>query len=72
LEDSKDIAGLFVEDLLLENKIRTYDQIIKGVEKVGLDDLKKVAKQVFVNKGLNLAVIGPYKTKDKFSKILKL
>jgi len=72
LEDSKDIAGLFVEDLLLEDKIRTPDEIIKGVEKVSLADIKRIGKKIFVNQGLNLCVIGPHKEEAKFAKILKM
>jgi len=72
LEDSKDIAGLFVEDLLLEGRIRTLEEIIKGVEKVSLADLKRVGKKIFLNQGLNLCVIGPHKTEAQFAKILRL
>lgn len=72
LEDSKDIASLFVEDLILEDKIRTPGEIIKRIEKVSLVDLKRVAKKIFASQGLNLAVIGPYKDEDKFKKILDI
>lgn len=72
LEDSHAIAGLFVEDYLLEGKIRTPKEIIAGIDKVSLEDISRVAKTIFVNKGLNLAIIGPYKDKDKFAKLLKL
>lgn len=74
LEDSKDICSFFVEDLLMEDKVRTPKVIVKGINQVSLSDLKRVAKSIFVNKSLNLAVIGPYKNqdKDKFKNILKL
>lgn len=72
LEDSHVIASLFVEDYLLEGKIRTPKEIIAGIDKVSLEDISRVAKTIFVNKGLNLAIIGPYKDKDKFAKLLKL
>lgn len=72
LEDSKEIAGFFIEDLLLEKKIRSPKQIIKAVEKVSLADLQKAAKKIFTNQNLNLAVIGPYKKKERFTKILSL
>jgi len=72
LEDSKQLASLFTEDLLLEGKIRTPKEIIACIEKVGLNDIKKTAKKIFTDQGLNLAVIGPYKDKSRFAKILKL
>jgi len=72
LEDSKGVASLFVEDLILEDKIRTPKQIVQGVEKVTLADLQRVSQKIFVNQGLNLAIIGPYKDEGRFEKILKL
>jgi len=72
LEDSKDVAGFFVEDFLLEEKIRTPKEIIKEIEKVTLSDIQRIAKKIFVNQGLNLTVIGPYKEEGKFEKILKI
>lgn len=72
LEDSKGLATLFSEDLLLDGKIRTPQKIISGVEKVSLSDLKRVGKKIFTNQGLNLAIIGPYKDKKKFEKILRV
>ncbi len=72
LEDSQEIASLLVEDFLLEDKIRTPKEIIEGIEKVSLSDIKRVARQIFVNQGLNLAIIGPYKDETRFAKILKI
>lgn len=72
LEGSKQVASLFVEDLLLEDKIRTPKEIITGVEKVSLADLKRVAKKIFINQGINLALIGPFKDKSRFEKLVKL
>lgn len=72
LEDSKGVASFYVEDYLLEGKLRTFKEIIKEIEKVTLSDIKRVAQKIFVNKGLNLSIIGPYKDETKFAKILKI
>ena len=61
LEDSKTIALLFSEDLLLENKTRTPEDILSEIEKVSVADLKRVAKIIFQPAKLRLAIIGPYK-----------
>jgi len=41
------------------------------MEKVGTQDIKTVANDIFQNSKLNLAVIGPLKDKIGFEKILK-
>ena len=71
LEDSREVSNLFGLQELLEEKIRTPAEIIENVEKVTGSDIQKVAEDIFVNQGLNLAIIGPYKSEDKFEKILK-
>lgn len=71
LEDSREVASIFGMQELLEEKIRTPKEIIENVEKVTADDVKGVAKDIFKNQGLNLAIIGPYKSESKFEKILK-
>jgi len=70
LEDSQAVAGEFGESLLLEGRVRTVEEIKKGVEKVKLEDVQRVAKQIFDMKSLNLTVVGPFKEKDKFGKLL--
>jgi len=70
LEDSQAVAGEFGESLLLEGRVRTVEEIKKGVEQVKLGDIQRVAKQIFDMKSLNLTVVGPFKEKDKFEKLL--
>jgi len=70
LEDSQAVAGEFGESLLLEGRVRTVEEIKKGVEQVRQGDVQRVAKQIFDMKSLNLTVVGPFKEKDKFGKLL--
>jgi predicted Zn-dependent peptidase len=72
LEDSREVASLFGLQELLERKIRTPEEIMKKVEEVTAADIKMVASDIFKDKSLNLAIIGPYKDEAKFEKILKL
>lgn len=65
LENSKEVAELYVEDQLLEGDVRTPEQIIKEIDKLELRDVLAVAKQIFKPENLNLAIIGPYKDKGK-------
>ena len=72
LEDSREMALMFGMQQLLEGKIRTTEEIFKNIDAVSAQDVQKVAKDIFKNEGLNLAIIGPYKDEAKFAKIISL
>lgn len=72
LEDSRSMAGLFGTAELLEGEIHTPAEIIKRVDEVTADDINKIARDIFLEKTLNLAVIGPFKEEEKFQQLLKL
>lgn len=72
LEDSKGVASLFGSQEILERKIKTPEEIIREIDRVSDEDVKRVAKNIFENQSLNLAVIGPFKDGKKFEKILRL
>ena len=71
LEDSREVSHLFGLQELLEESLRTPKEIISNIEKVTAEDIQKVAKNIFKNEILNLAIVGPYKDMSKFEKILK-
>ena len=72
LEDSKEVAGQYVESWLLEDQLETPEEVVAGIEKVTLADVKRLAGELFVKQHLNLAVIGPYKDQGRFEKLLVL
>jgi len=49
----------------------TPTDFLKIIKKISAEDIRRVAKKIFDPKGFNLAVIGPYKAKEKFKKLLK-
>ena len=71
LEDSQTVAILYAMQEILEEKLETPDEIIEKIEKVTIDDIKRVAKQYVDTKNLSLAVIGNFEDKSKFEKLLK-
>ena len=71
LEDSEEVASLYADSLLLEGKVRTPEEILKAVDKVKIDDIIRVAGKIFRPENLNLAVIGPFKNREKFEKLLR-
>ena len=72
LESSDDLASYYISQELLENNIMTPEEQFKLFDKVSLPDIKRVAREIFVNEKLNLALIGPFKGKDSFLKELSL
>ena len=64
LEDTANVANFFGNRLLLQNKILTPEQIITEIEKVTIKDIINLSKDIFVEKNLNFALIGPFKNKD--------
>ena len=72
LEDSFRVATFYSSQELLEEKIETPEEIMKKVDAVKVEDIQRVAKDIFVNRGLNLAVVGPFKSPREFDKILRL
>ena len=71
LETSDQIANFFTNQEILLGKISTPEQHFEKIDKVSAADIQNVAKDIFVNKKLNLAIIGEYKNKNEFEKILK-
>jgi len=60
LEDSSAVASFFGTKKLLENKIETPEEIIKKIQAVTVEELSLLANQLFVDKGLNFCLIGPF------------
>ena len=71
LEASDDLASFFGLQEVLTNNVLTVEQKFSMMDKVTLADIKSVAEDIFQNKNLNLAVIGPLKDKAGFEGILK-
>ncbi|MEK7061638.1 MAG: pitrilysin family protein [Patescibacteria group bacterium] len=72
LESSDSQASFYASQELLEGKILTLEEKFKNIDKVSIYDIKKVAEDIFLSKNLNLAVIGPFKEKEKLQHLLKI
>lgn len=71
LEDTRDINHFFGEEEIVSGETRTLEEVYKGIDKVEIDDLIRVSKEIFVPSKLNLAIIGPYKSQVEFEKAIK-
>ncbi|TSC82745.1 MAG: Uncharacterized protein G01um101420_103 [Parcubacteria group bacterium Gr01-1014_20] len=71
LEGSDDLASYYGGQEIITRKTKEPEEVIKNVKAVRAEEIRAVAKTLFVDRGLNLAVIGPYKESESFRKILK-
>lgn len=72
LEDSENVADWYSKQELLLGKIYTPEQKLKKIFAVKKEEVKKTAQQLIKEPSLNLALIGPFKDKKRFRKLLKL
>lgn len=70
LEDTRDVASFYGEQELFLPSVKTPEEVFKAIDKVKLEDVNLEAKRLFVPERLNLALIGPYKSDEKFKKII--
>jgi len=70
LETSDSRAEYCAINQILKGKIDSPQEEIEKIRKVTVGDIKEIAKQIFVDEKLNLAIIGPYKDQERFEKIL--
>jgi predicted Zn-dependent peptidase len=70
LEDTHSVAEFIGNQELFRDRVRTIDEIMKGIDSVTVDDVREMSQRFFQNDRLNLAVLGPYKSKDKLQKLL--
>jgi len=70
LESSDAVASFVANQEMDTGKILTPQEKFAKIDTVTADDLQRVANDIFVNHKLNLALIGPFRNKKKFEKIL--
>ncbi len=71
LESSDDIANFFGGQELLKREIKSAEEKMEKIRKITAKEIQNLANNIFKNNKLNLAIIGPFKEKEKFIKILK-
>jgi len=72
LESSDELAGFLGAQEILKKDILSPKEMIKKIKSVKLSAVNDLAREVFQNKNLNLALIGPFKNKKDFEEILKI
>jgi len=70
LETSNQLAGFYGSQEVLERAMMSPEELIRKTQEVTAEEIMAVAKDIVKNEGLNLAIIGPFKDKGRFEKIL--
>ena len=70
LADSEEMAHLLSQQELLYPQVKTPQDIALEIDKITIDDIKKLAQKIFQKDKLRIAAIGPFENEDKFEKIL--
>jgi len=70
MESSDALASFYGNQELFENNILTLEEKLAKIEAVTAEDVQRVARDIFKPEKLNLALIGPFKDKTKFTRIL--
>jgi predicted Zn-dependent peptidase len=64
LERSDDIATFYGTQMVLRQTIKSPDALIREIRRVSAHDIKRVAKMIFQKKKANIALVGPFATRD--------
>jgi predicted Zn-dependent peptidase len=72
LETAEQYAMYYGIQELLHKEILKPREYLKKIKGITEKDIKRVFNQIAIEKNLNLAIVGPFKDKKKFEKLLKL
>lgn len=72
MEDPHEKLEWYLGQEAFTGRVRTIKQVFEELDKVTLEQVKKVAEDLICNEQLNMAIIGPFPDKKVFEKRLKL
>ena len=64
------MQSAFGVNFILDREIETFEEYLKKIEAITIDDLQVVAKDLFKKEKFNLQIIGPFKNQTKFESLL--
>jgi len=71
LEDSRNVAGFYGEQEILEEKIETVEEALQKIDQISQEQLVEMAKKYFKEATLSMAIIGDFEDQAKFENLLK-
>src|SRR3990167_1454273 len=70
-ESTNFLAEYFGFNFVLDRKIESFEEYLENIDRVSVEDIMEVAKELIHPERFNLQVVGPFKEKTVFEKILK-
>lgn len=70
-ESTNFLAEYFGTNFVLDREIETFEEFLGNIDKVSVEDVQNIAKELFKKEKYNLQVIGPFKSASPFEKILQ-
>ncbi len=71
LESTEDVCSFFGEQEILKRETETVEQKAAKIRKITAADLQKTAREIFLDRNLNLVLLGPLRREEEFLKMLK-
>ncbi len=72
MEDTHSIAGWYGRQETLGGEMLTPDDVTAAIDAVTVQDIQRIARDLFRKEWLNLAVVGPFRSDGRFVKALEL
>jgi len=72
LETSDDLASFYGGQEIITRTMVPPEVLVDTIKKISATEVRNIARAIFKEKHLNLALIGPYKDEKKFRKLLAL
>ena len=72
LESSDNVSEWYAENKVLRDEVLTPQDFLSKIDEVTTEDILEVAREIFREDKLNLALIGPNNEEEKLKEMLKL
>lgn len=72
MEDTRSVSGWMGGQELLAGRILTVDEVISIIDAITVPDLVPVARKLLTTEKLNLAIVGPFPSADRFQRLLQI
>ncbi len=72
MEDSRSVAGWSGVQEILLGKVLSVDEVLSQIDAITTEDLKRIARELFITEKLNLAIVGPVSKEESLAELLKL
>jgi predicted Zn-dependent peptidase len=72
MEDTRSVSGWLGGQEILTGEIRSPEEVVEKLDAVTPEDLQRVISSILHREQLNLAVVGPHRSKRRFEPLLEL